>query len=281
MNKIVVTNIQRLCVNDGPGVRTVVFLKGCTLQCPWCCNPEAIHIAKDIVFDKHICTYPKKKLFCIECERFEGERPVIECPIHAFEATYQRYSTEELLKILWKDELTFSSGGVTFSGGEPLLQIEALLPVLQALKSRNVHVTFETALYVPMEYVKMALAYVDYWLVDVKFQLGYFTNNEYNVPSDAVYKNLQKLQNAVVTTHIKYRMVYMHEAKERVREITQQLKDNNINNVEILECHSMATNKYSQLGKTFRRFSAPTEDDIKVLTQSLDNNNIQSQYLKI
>ena len=111
MSNLVVTNIQRLCVHDGPGVRTVVFLKGCTLQCPWCCNPEAIRVSDGAVFDKGKCSYPEKKLYCADCERFGGNRNTLECPIHAYSAISEEYTTDELVQILLKDEQTFRNNG--------------------------------------------------------------------------------------------------------------------------------------------------------------------------
>ncbi len=282
MNKIAVTNIQRLCVNDGPGVRTVVFLKGCSLQCPWCCNPETIHVNHHPVFDKGLCSYPEKKHYCGNCERFGGKQKLTDCPIHAFDATETQYTVDELLQILLKDEVTYQSGGgVTFSGGEPLLQIKALLPVLHELKSRGVHVAFETSLYVPSENFDLALPLVDYWLVDLKFQFGYAENSEFAVPKDAFERNLQNLQKDVAADHIRYRLVLMHEAMKNVGTIAEKLGENKIGEIELLECHSLAENKYKQLGLPFKKFSTPTNEDVIIMDKLLNTKNIRHQYIRL
>lgn len=282
MNKITTTNIQRLCVNDGPGVRTVVFLKGCTLQCPWCCNPETIHVNNLLVFDKGLCSYPEKKSYCSNCERFGGEQTLTDCPIHAYEATETQYTSDELLQILLKDEVTYQNGGgVTFSGGEPLLQIHVLLPVLQELKSRGVHIAFETTLYVPTEYFEQALPLVAYWLVDLKFQYGYVVNKEITIPKEAFEQNLQNLQKNVASEHIRYRLVLMHEAIRNAETIAQKLSEHNIEEVELLECHSLAENKYKQLGLSFKKFLPPTDKDVAFMDNLLNNIHIRNQYIRL
>lgn len=282
MSKIVVTNIQRLCVNDGPGVRTVVFLKGCSLQCPWCCNPETIHINKELVFDKGKCSHPEKKAYCAGCERFGGMRPKLECPVHAFTTTHDEYSSDELLQILLRDESTYNNGGgVTLSGGEPLLQIQVLLPVLQALKEKDIHIAVETALYVPTEYVTMAIPYVDYWLVDLKFQFGYFANEEVVVAKNAWEKNLHDLQQRVSSGNLHYRMVLMHEAMINAEKMVRMIQQHDIKDIELLECHSLAENKYHQLGMIPRKYTALTKDDLERVNVLLNNCNINYTYIRL
>lgn len=282
MSNIVVTNIQRLCVNDGPGVRTVVFLKGCSLQCPWCCNPEAIHVANNEVFNKGVCAFPEKKVYCHDCERFDGERNILDCPVQAYNATGKNYSADELLHYLLRDEATYTNGGgVTFSGGEPLLQIRGLIPVLEALKAKNIHVAFETALYVPAEYILQALLYVDYWLVDLKFQFGYAVNNDFDFVGISIQQNLHLLRQSISGDSIRYRMVWMHEAMNKAESMIQKLHENQISCVELLECHSLAENKYRQLGMPMRKFSAPTEDDMGIMKDLLKSNNINYSYTRL
>lgn len=282
MNKISVTNIQHLCVHDGPGVRTVVFLRGCTLQCPWCCNPEAIHIGENILFDKGTCTYPQENRICRDCEKFGGERSIINCPIEAYEPSYHDYSITELTDILLRDKSLYDAGGgVTFSGGEPLLYIKDLVHLLEKLKEQNIHIAFESTLCVPAENFEIALRYVGYWLIDLKFQFGYIKNPEFDVPDGVVSRNLKLLQELVRKEKITYRMVYMHEVAKNISQIVNLLKTNKISELEVLECHSLAENKYRQLGLNFHKFAAPTEDDLFILEKHLTDNNIKINILKL
>ena len=128
-----ITNIQHFCLHDGPGIRTTVFLKGCNLKCPWCCNPENIDFEIQNCFGRDI-------------------------------------SLNDLEKELLKDELYYSvnDGGVTFSGGEPLLQIKELVDLLKSLNSKKINICFETALFTNQSLLEMAIPYVDEFIVDVK-----------------------------------------------------------------------------------------------------------------
>lgn len=127
---IALTNIQRFSIHDGPGIRTTIFLKGCSLRCPWCSNPENVYGSD--------CRY---------------------------------YEPDELLKYILKDRIFYDSnpeGGVTFSGGEALLQIHEILPLLEMLKRENVNIAAETCLYVPHENLALSLEYIDIFYADIK-----------------------------------------------------------------------------------------------------------------
>ena len=127
-----ITNIQHFSLHDGPGIRTTVFLKGCNLKCPWCANPE-----------------------CISSE-IQGE--------FGYDIPLAKLENEII-----KDEPFYKTGGgVTFSGGEPLLQINNLEPLLNSLKNKNINICFETALFVPEKYLKIAKKYCDEFIVDIK-----------------------------------------------------------------------------------------------------------------
>ncbi len=130
---LLVSNIQRMCFEDGPGIRTTVFLQGCSLHCPWCANPEMI---------------PKKAY--------------PEYPARVYEAAEL---AEELQKdrIFWGEE-----GGITISGGEALLQAEGLAEILPVLKAEKIHVAVETALFVPRINLEMLCSWIDLWIVDLK-----------------------------------------------------------------------------------------------------------------
>lgn len=142
---IVVTNIQRMCFHDGPGIRTTVFMKGCGIRCPWCANPENISF--------QIQTYREER-------KGGGER---------LRQYGREYETEELIHILEKDRLFWGEdGGVTFSGGEPLLHAGALLPVWRNLKERKIHLAVETSLFVSSFDLEIALEFIDFFYVDVK-----------------------------------------------------------------------------------------------------------------
>lgn len=143
--RILLSNIQRFSLHDGPGIRTTVFLKGCSICCPWCSNPENI---------KHEVQIFKKDGVCGEYGQW--------------------YSLDELYDEVIKDKAFYGNygdednGGVTFSGGECMLQMKEMEPLLQRLKVGCIHTAVETSLFCPPEQLSIAVAYIDLFYVDIK-----------------------------------------------------------------------------------------------------------------
>ena len=182
---ISVSSIERFAVNDGPGIRTTVFLKGCPLACPWCANPEAAIFRPVLMYRENLCLHcrrceaacPKQ---CIHWEdgRFHCDRRNCDacgictelCPASALSINGQDMEAEEILKIVLKDldYYTESSGGVTFSGGEPLFQGEAALDLFQKAKKAGLHVAAETTGNYSPALLKRAEPYIDLFLFDLK-----------------------------------------------------------------------------------------------------------------
>lgn len=178
-----VANIQRFCSDDGPGIRTTVFLKGCPLRCAWCHNPETQLLLPQISFDIDRC------LLCAACVRacdhdaFTLDAPypdrnkcvncgecVEACPTGARKFIGDRYSVDELYELLAKDGAFFSesAGGVTFSGGEPLSQPEFLVAMLERCKQHAIHTTLDTCGFAKWEDLERAAKLCDLVLYDVK-----------------------------------------------------------------------------------------------------------------
>lgn len=281
-NKIRVTAIQRLCVHDGPGVRTTVFLKGCYLQCPWCCNPETIRYREDALYNKGVCKKDRDSIICRNCVLIGGIRSKEECPINAYEKTYTDYGIDELFTLLMRDKSLYEKGGgITFSGGEPLYQDAPLLPLLQRLKAEGIHIAMETSLYVPYQNICLVQPYTDYWLIDLKFQYGYIANEDaYSMDID-IEKNLAYIQSMVDADSICHRMVVMGEIINKFENIILKLKNHHIDKIELLGYHSLGKNKYKELGKCFHPFTILSKTEIEKLASVLSENNITATYLSI
>ena len=181
--KLKVTEIQRFCMHDGPGVRTTVFLKGCPLNCEWCHNPETKKGSAEILFYKNKCigckscvsvctqnaheignTHEIDRQKCIVC----GECAKI-CPTNAIELSGKDMSVNEILSIIEKDKAFYGKvGGVTLSGGEPLLQKDNALELLSACKNVGLSTVVETCGHVDSEVIKKAVPLVDVFLWDIK-----------------------------------------------------------------------------------------------------------------
>lgn len=278
--KLRVTAIQRLCVNDGPGVRTVIFLKGCSLRCPWCCNPEAIHYNDDLFYDREKCLYPQQNRICRNCTLHGGELPKERCPLGAYERTYNDYTADELLYLILRDKTLFEhGGGVTFSGGEPLVYSQWILPILQELRKQKIHIAYESTLFSCRADYNAVCSLVDYWMVDLKFQYGYIQNQDYAIGISDFYENLKDLQQRKV--EVKYRMVVMDGILDKMTDIINQLLSRNIRRIELLPCHSLADTKYRQLGIKVPKFSMPSNEQMKQMSELLRKNHIESTFLSL
>ena len=232
-----ITNIQHFSLDDGPGIRTTVFLKGCNLTCPWCCNPENINFE----IENYIHNNQK--------ESFGYDIPL-----------------EELEKEILKDEVFYSEndGGVTFSGGEPLLQIKELEPLLKSLRSKNINICFETALCVPSALLEMAIDYMDEIFIDVKILDKNDAKNVLNLDLDLYFDNLELINSSNLNKeNVIFRIPLNNEytlREENIKLILKLIERYPDFKVEIFKTHNLAESKYESLEKEFNQFSKVSDE---------------------
>ncbi|MFX0011594.1 MAG: glycyl-radical enzyme activating protein, partial [Candidatus Hermodarchaeota archaeon] len=185
VNTTLLVDIKRNALDDGPGIRTLIFFKGCPLSCAWCQNPEAKSQYKELSFNMNICSECGA---CIEeCNqkaidfsyKFRIDRvkcnlcgKCIEvCPNHALKFVGQEYRIKDLVNIILKDRIFFqnSGGGVTLSGGEPLYHVNYVKDLVKVLKKEAIHICIETCGYYNREkFYELVLPYIDLIYFDLK-----------------------------------------------------------------------------------------------------------------
>lgn len=211
-------DIQRFSTNDGPGIRTTLFLKGCPLVCHWCQNPEGIDKTIRLWHFSNLCdscgscvdTCPQNALNLIGGNRILIDYAacnncglcVASCPRNALALDGRIVSVSEIITELGRDQLfhEVSSGGVTFSGGEPLYQAGFVLEVAGELKARGVHTAVETTLVVAWPALEALLDVIDLFLVDVKVIDDDAHLRATGVRNHVIISNLRKLAAALDNT---------------------------------------------------------------------------------
>ena len=199
-------DIKRYAIHDGPGIRTTLFLKGCPLHCVWCHNPESWSSARQRLYKKGKC------IGCQTCVNAcpqgalqltsEGIRPTGNacilcgkcaevCPALALEICGREWPMEELLAEVEKERgvMTDSGGGVTLSGGEPLLHPELTLPLLEELGRRGFHRAVDTTLYAEPDLVRQVAARCDLFLADLKTMDSAVHQRYTGVPNERILDN--------------------------------------------------------------------------------------------
>lgn len=249
-----ITNIQRMCMNDGPGIRTTVFLKGCNLHCPWCANPENIRLIPE--------EYEKN-----------GIRGIYG----------KSYNLDEVYQNILKD-IGFweKEGGVTFSGGEPLMHMDYLEPLMQRLKESHVHIVMETALFVEKEYVIKAIPYVDMFIVDMKILQPDICKDIIGGDVSIYLNNLEMLiaERKMILLRIPCNYEYtMSETNMKL--ILAWCKEHPQIPIEIFSTHSLGEAKYISLGRSFKKWQKVSDEDLKKISIRLQQcgNKVTINYL--
>ena len=275
--KTYVFNIQHYSLHDGPGIRTIVFLKGCPMRCRWCCNPESQSYVQEISYVENKCIGRKACGLCaqngddgIEFQEKEGkEYAVIDmkknrnnltlakiCPAMAVKKEGEAYSVNALLDIVERDMVFYGhgSGGLTVSGGEPLTHPELLIPLLKGAKQRRIHTAIETCGYVDYNVLREAAKYLDYILYDIKSMNSenhfIYTGKQ----NDVILENFDKLCRDFHQLQKKVRTPIIpgfNETVDDVKKILDFIRDKSNVAYEPLPYHCFGKGKYKALGRDY------------------------------
>ena len=265
--KATIFDIQRNSYVDGPGIRTTVFFKGCNLRCLWCHNPESQSGKVQMMLFKNKCTLcgkcaekcPNGMTSCDLCGKC-----TIYCPHDAREICGKEYTADEVLREVVKDTAFYESsgGGVTFSGGECMLQAEFLSEILRLCKENGIHTAVDTAGDVPWASFEKVLPYTDLFLYDVKAATESLHKEGTGVSNVRILENLARLS-AETSADIIVRVPVIGGYNDTVAEmakIAALLKPLRIRSVELLPYHAMGEHKYEAIGREGQTFTVPDAD---------------------
>ncbi len=290
MNTANIFNVQKFSVHDGPGIRTTVFFKGCPLRCLWCHNPESMSGKKQMLFDSDKC------VFCGTCVKIcpqnavkaENNRIITDesecvycgqCEVYCIPGARQvvgrDYTVEELFKEVIKDKVFYeqSGGGVTVSGGEPLLQTDFVEEFFKRLKEENIHTAVDTCGVVKFENIRRISRYTDVFLYDIKLMDDAKHKEFTGMSNELILDNLKKLSE--IHKNINLRMPIIEGVNADVNHIEKTMNFINgfgIKKVNLLPYHDIAVHKYRKLGIVYEgeKMSKPSDEKMRFIKKMFE-----------
>ena len=267
-----VFNIERYALEDGPGIRTVVFMKGCPLRCDWCANPESQEKSPLIIY------FPNKCSMCGRCiekcptraVRYDDKYGIYtdfskcglcgECVSICFygarEVTGKEMSVDEVMSEVLRDRDFYgkSGGGVTFSGGEPLLQAGFLTELIKACRAEHLHTAVETCLFTAEDDSIYALRDADFIYIDIKHSDSMLHKMYTGVGTERIFENISKVDEFNKKITIRVPLIPgvndSPEVQQKIYSRASKLK--NLLWIEVLPYHRLGIMKYKGLGKEYK-----------------------------
>ena len=256
-------DIQRNSFVDGPGIRATVFFKGCNLRCKWCHNPESQNLNKEILFYKNKCTG------CGRCMDLTVDDENFICLNDAKEICGKEYTVDEVFDEVIKDKSFYetSGGGVTFSGGECMLQIDFLLEILEKCKENGIHTAVDTAGHIPWADFEKIISYTDLFLYDIKAMNDEIHKEYTGVSNSLILENLARLLKSNVGVWVRVPIIPgVNDSEDEMKKIKSFFEANGYpEKVELLPYHAMGENKYSAIGENVCTFNTPTNETMGLL----------------
>ncbi|MCM8773090.1 MAG: glycyl-radical enzyme activating protein [Candidatus Omnitrophica bacterium] len=265
--KALIFNIQRFCIHDGPGIRTTIFFKGCNLNCWWCHNPESKKDSPELMF------YWDKCILCLSCVRncpefaltfLEEEKKIVYnkekckgcfkcasvCPTETILKCGEYMELEDVYKKIIRDKDFYenSNGGITASGGEPLLYSEFIRELFKKLKEEKIHTCIETAGCVKWNFFENAIEFTDLFLYDFKSgdekKLKEATGGDLNL----ILENLDNLRKEKKEIVIRIPIIpEFNDSQEELKKIVNKLENFKEIKIEFLKFNYFGKSKYKAL----------------------------------
>lgn len=265
-----VFNIQRYSIDDGPGIRTTVFVKGCPLRCPWCSNPESQNPKPELMYRYTACKH------CGSCERacpvgavkLDGEGNVhidreactvcgacVEaCAADAMQMSGKVLSVDEVMKTIIRDEVYYEDGGgVTCSGGEILSQADFVAEIFEACQARGIHTNADTSGFGSADAMRKVLAHSDMVFFDMKLMDPEKHAEVMGVPLAPIIENLKIVAESGIETVIRFPLVPgYNDSDENLKAMADCIKEIGLKcRIDVLPYHKYGENKYAGVGMTY------------------------------
>ncbi|MEN8117725.1 MAG: glycyl-radical enzyme activating protein [Bacteroidota bacterium] len=283
MKQPLIFDIKRYAINDGPGIRITIFFKGCPLSCKWCHNPESQLSTVQKLYTSSKCIGAQEcvKVCPNDALTLTSNGIVTDfeacdlcgicadvCPAKAIEMSGKEYEIDELLEIIEKERvhIEHSVGGVTFSGGEPLMHPQFLLEMLKACGNQNFHRTVDTSGFADTAVLLEVAKHTELFLYDLKLMNPEKHKKWTGVSNEIILKNLKVLADTGANINIRIPLIKNVNAdKKSITEMAEFISGlpGEKPLVNILPYHNIAASKYNKLGSDYKEFNMaePAEEE--------------------
>jgi glycyl-radical enzyme activating protein len=289
--KGLIFDIQGHSIHDGPGTRTLVFLSGCPLRCKWCSNPEGLILGQRLMYKSRLCRncparcvsacpqgavqLPPDGLPVVfnrmQCDCCETRDCINVCYTGALQASGKWYSVDELMQVFNRDRCYWGpQGGVTLTGGEPLMQEEFVLALLEHCQRVYVDTCVETSGYIPRSVLQAALPRIHWLFVDLKHMDSAKHLEATSVPNEMIIENIRWIANSDWPGKMVLRMPVIPGFNDDVANAQATaafLDEIGQREINLLPFHRLGASKYEQLGMTYEyaEQAAPDEESLESL----------------
>lgn len=282
----IVFNVQKYSVHDGPGIRTIAFLKGCPLACRWCSNPESQRVQPELAYNRDKCLTFDQCVRCLEVcapgaiHKADDNRPRIDwqicnqcllctdaCPSKALTSYGERRTVADLIDAVEEDGAFYSrsGGGLTLSGGEPMHQPEFAVALLAEARRRRIHTAMETCGHCRYEDLAAAAAHLNTLLYDVKTMDPGLHREYTGVSNERILENLARVREEFPDLPILVRTPIVpgvNDNEAAIAAIVDFIAGMPNVRYEMLPYHRLGKPKYGYLGRTWEMGDTPLEDGV-------------------
>lgn len=279
----VISNISRCSLHDGPGVRTVVYFKGCGLRCKWCHNPETLSHAKQILYMRSKCIHCGKCIeICPSHHKIQGDDMIFYrngctacgkcasvCPSLALELCGKDMSPNEVFDEIKKDLHYYvsSGGGVTFSGGECLMQSDFVAALAKKCRENKIHTAVESAFFVPCENVEKVMSYTDLFFADLKIPDSKKHREMTGQDNKIIIENIAKLSREHDNIVLRIPVIPgVNDSENDMSGFAEIINGfgKGIKEIELLKYNNLAEMKYTAVGREYIKFSDEVQKNAEI-----------------